>query len=402
MPATRPQKPITRQEIKRLLRQKAGQSGSGGVVAASNISGDLVVGGTVTFASLEGVLRATPGGILDDDTTTTHLSEGSNLYFTDERAQDAVGGMLDTTLVYVDGTPLLTRAALTGAITAAQGSNATALGSFTKAELNTAVSDGDPLYVGDVTQYTDEMAQDAVGAMVDATLVYTDATPLLSRAALTGDVTASAGSNATTIANDAVTYAKMQNVSATDRLLGRSTAGAGDVEEITCTAAGRAILDDANAAAQRTTLGLGTAATFNYEEGTFTPSLSAATPGTMSNVYTTRVGRYERLGRHVTGHIDINTNLTKGTATGGARIIDLPYAMSSSASVQIYVAFPSSTGGTINWGASLTHFAAYSVASGSYLEFFAAGSNATSAVISITAFPGGANTVLRLSLNYEA
>jgi hypothetical protein len=45
---------------------------------------------------------------------------------------------------------------------------------------------------------------------------------------------------------------------ATDRLLGRATAGAGAVEEITCTAAGRALLDDADAAAQRTTLGVGT------------------------------------------------------------------------------------------------------------------------------------------------
>jgi hypothetical protein len=51
--------------------------------------------------------------------------------------------------------------------------------------------------------------------------------------ALTGDVTASGtGSVAATIANDAVTYAKMQNVSATARLLGRATAGAGDAEEI--------------------------------------------------------------------------------------------------------------------------------------------------------------------------
>lgn len=126
----------------------------------------------------------------------------------------------------------------------------------TKAQFDTAITDGNILYVGDITQYTDEMAQDAVGAMVDASLAYVDGTPLLQRAALTGDVTASAGSNTTTIANDAVTYAKMQNVSATDKLLGRSTAGAGDVEEITCTAAGRALLDDANAAAQVTTLGL--------------------------------------------------------------------------------------------------------------------------------------------------
>jgi len=74
--------------------------------------------------------------------------------------------------------------------------------------------------------------------------------------AFTGDVTKAAGGTALTIANDAVTYAKMQNVSATDKLLGRSTAGAGDVEEIACTAAGRALLDDVDASAQRTTLGL--------------------------------------------------------------------------------------------------------------------------------------------------
>ena len=54
--------------------------------------------------------------------------------------------------------------------------------------------------------------------------------------------------------DDAVTYAKIQNVSATDRLLGRSSAGSGDVEEVTCTAAGRALLSGADAAAQRTTL----------------------------------------------------------------------------------------------------------------------------------------------------
>ena len=58
-------------------------------------------------------------------------------------------------------------------------------------------------------------------------------TGALQRSALTGDVTAAAGSNATTIANDAVTFAKMANVSATDRFIGRDTAGSGDAEEIT-------------------------------------------------------------------------------------------------------------------------------------------------------------------------
>lgn len=51
---------------------------------------------------------------------------------------------------------------------------------------------------------------------------------------LTTDVTGSGtGSFAATIAADSVTYAKMQNISATNRLLGRATAGAGDTEEIT-------------------------------------------------------------------------------------------------------------------------------------------------------------------------
>lgn len=74
---------------------------------------------------------------------------------------------------------------------------------------------------------------------------------------LTGDVTGTGtGTFAATITSAAVTYAKIQNVSATDKILGRSSAGAGVIQEIDCTAAGRALIDDANAAAQVTTLGL--------------------------------------------------------------------------------------------------------------------------------------------------
>lgn len=52
---------------------------------------------------------------------------------------------------------------------------------------------------------------------------------------LTGEVTAGpgSGSQAATIANDAVTYGKIQNISAEKKVLGRKTVGAGDVEEIT-------------------------------------------------------------------------------------------------------------------------------------------------------------------------
>lgn len=82
-----------------------------------------------------------------------------------------------------------------------------------------------------------------------------------------GDINVTGTGATWTVKNDAVTFAKMQNI-ATDRLLGRATAGSGDVEEITCTAAGRAILDDADAAAQRATLGaVGTATTVSPGTG---------------------------------------------------------------------------------------------------------------------------------------
>jgi hypothetical protein len=93
------------------------------------------------------------------------------------------------------------------------------------------------------------------------------------------------GSGAVTTAklgSAAVSYEKIQNVSATDRLLGRSTAGAGSVEEITCTAAGRALLDDADAATQRATLGLGTISTGNgtwADGGSFSGTSSGTNTG---------------------------------------------------------------------------------------------------------------------------
>ena len=86
-----------------------------------------------------------------------------------------------------------------------------------------------------------------------------------------------------TVPNDTIAYAKIQNVSATDKVLGRVTAGAGDVEEIACTAAGRALIDDATAAAQLVTLGItptaaqinlltqGVAAGYKTARGTLAP-----------------------------------------------------------------------------------------------------------------------------------
>lgn len=86
-----------------------------------------------------------------------------------------------------------------------------------------------------------------------------------------GEITVASGGTVWTIdngvvgtaklADDAVTYAKIQDVSATDRLLGRATAGAGIVEEIPLTAFGRSLIDDATAADARATLDVDQAGT---------------------------------------------------------------------------------------------------------------------------------------------
>jgi hypothetical protein len=103
------------------------------------------------------------------------------------------------------------------------------------------------------------------------------ASNVTTNANLTGDITSVGNAtaiaagvivNADVNASAAIAFSKLANVSTTDRLLGRSTAGAGAIEEVVCTAAGRALIDDADAATQRTTLGLGTIATLTAPAGT--------------------------------------------------------------------------------------------------------------------------------------
>jgi hypothetical protein len=96
---------------------------------------------------------------------------------------------------------------------------------------------------------------------------------LVTNATHTGDVT---GATALTITNSAVTYAKMQNVSATSRVLGRITAGAGVVEELTGTNL-------------MTIIGAATASVNGYMTSTYASKLDGITAGanvTTSNTAT--------------------------------------------------------------------------------------------------------------------
>lgn len=104
-----------------------------------------------------------------------------------------------------------------------------------------------------------EVAPDVQVLISEGTTLADTAWVLTTNAPITIDTTVLTFSQLTqAVADSSITYEKIQNVSATDMLLGRSTAGAGVVEEIPCTSFGRALIDDASVAAQRTTLGLAT------------------------------------------------------------------------------------------------------------------------------------------------
>jgi len=64
----------------------------------------------------------------------------------------------------------------------------------------------------------------------------------------------------------------------------------------------------------------------DYEEGTWTPSLTFVTAGDLSVVTSTSEGEYVKVGNHVflTGRV-VTSTFTYTTATGGLRLTGLPF-----------------------------------------------------------------------------
>jgi Repeat of unknown function (DUF5907) len=153
--------------------------------SAANTWGSVTVGSGLSFSS--GTLSATGGG--SGTVTTTGTPATGNLS-------------------KFSGATSITNGDLTGDVTTS--------GTLATTIANNAVSLGKMATVA-----TDSILGRATAATGNVEVL--TALPF----AFTGDVTRPADSNAQTIANSAVTYAKMQNVSANSKLLGSSATGSG-------------------------------------------------------------------------------------------------------------------------------------------------------------------------------
>jgi hypothetical protein len=197
------------------------------------------VSGLGTLATQSGTFSGTSSGTNTGDQTSVSGNAGTATALQTGRTIAITGDVAYTSPAF-DGTGNVTAAGTiqSGAVTLAKmanlaansiignntGSPATPI-ALTTAQVKTllAIAAGDVSGLGTLATQSGTFSGTSSGTNTgDQTIT------------LTSDVTGSGtGSFAATIANDAVTYAKMQNVSAASRLLGRGDSGSGDPQEIT-------------------------------------------------------------------------------------------------------------------------------------------------------------------------
>lgn len=135
----------------------------------------------------------------------------------------------------------------------------------------------------------------------------------------------------------------------------------------------------------------------DYEEGTWTPTLTCSTPGDLNVVYSVRAAIYTKVGRLVTASFVIQTStFTRTTAAGGLLISGFPFAMSGITSVA----------GKLDWSgvtkAGFTDISLLLPSGSAVSQVIANGSGVARASVLITDLPSGGTVYLSGSIQYTS
>lgn len=131
----------------------------------------------------------------------------------------------------------------------------------------------------------------------------------------------------------------------------------------------------------------------DYEEGTFVPTLTFATPGNLSVAYTLRTGNYTKVGRQVIVNVVVFTStFTHSSASGALQITGLPFAAGATSISAIQ--FQGIT------KATFTSFAAQIVSAATLCTFVGSGSGVGVGVVNAADTPTGGTVLLAFTLSY--
>lgn len=142
------------------------------------------------------------------------------------------------------------------------------------------------------------------------------------------------------------------------------------------------------------TSGTGTSELFDdYEEGTWTPQITASTVGDLAVTYSSQTGLYTKIGRTVTVYASIATSsFTHSTASGTARITNLPFTVGQRGLGLL--AFDNIT------KTAYTSFFAGASAGTTYADLSASRSGGTTSTVKITEMPSAGAVFLQFTLTY--
>lgn len=133
----------------------------------------------------------------------------------------------------------------------------------------------------------------------------------------------------------------------------------------------------------------------DYEEGTFTPSLTFTTPGNLVVFYSTRYGAYTKIGRQVfLNFVIVTSTFTHTTASGSMLITGFPFASGATAAISFHV----------DWGgitkAGFTQVSGTIVSGAAQASFVASASGSARSTVTAADTPTGGSIVLSSTISY--